>query len=382
MCAMQNNIDETMPSRPDKDPEEPSLIEGETQRVSVVPAEMEAEDAEYQILSLDGDVEDEDQTQEVATQEKHRMGRWIALGLAIFIVIVGVGAISGFLQGQGQRAGEATKQAAVEAVMQYQMGLDDLSAGRCDMALRRFQYVAQVNPSYPGLQEQLVAAQLCSQATTTPTPVLEPTATPTPDTRSVDQKFIEAQSLLAAKEWDALLDTLDSLRDEDPTYKAVQVDGMYYLALRNRGVDRILVQGDLEGGIYDLNRVQLYGPLDAEAAAYRDWASWYITGKSFWEVDWAQSMYYLNQVASVAPNLWDGSFFAQDRLATAQVGYSYDLIQQASYLLGLKGWCEADALFDEARQYAPLAPDIQPTAEWAAYKCELNPDEEAATPLP
>ena len=113
-----------------------------------------------------------------------------------------------------------------------------------------------------------------------------------------------------------------------------------------------------------------------EADSYRQWASWYITGASFWEVNWGQAVTYFGYVVPVAPNLYDSSYItATNRLATAQVGYSYDLVEEADYLLYLKGWCEAHELFRQAADYAPLDPTVQPTADFAAWKCEGNPDE-------
>jgi hypothetical protein len=377
---MQNfNSDETMPVRPDREPEETPAEQAETQEIKrpMERDESASSEVQYQsILHLDDEEPPHEADGEPEQPPKRRRWlRWVFIGIIVFILIVGLGGVGGYLQAQGAINAERTQQAAVEAVIQFRMGEDDLNALRCGIAMQRFQYVARVNPEYPGLQEKLVAAQICSGGTATPTVALAPTVTPTLDNRQGEELFAEAQALLQAEDWNTLLDTLDSLRKNEPAYKAVEVDGMYYIALRNRGVDRVLVQGDLEGGIFDLNRAEQYGPLDAEASSYRNWASWHITGLSFWEIDWGQAVYYFNQVAVAAPNLWDGSYYAQDRLATAQVGYAGELIDQADNLLLHKEWCQADDLFTESENYAPINATAQPTATYASQKCDLSLDE-------
>ncbi len=378
---MQNsNLDETMPIRPDKGSEEPPTEMSETQEIKR-PAERDEsapQEFEYQsILHLDGDDDPPAEPPEDGDEPapRRRWFRWILAGIFVFILIVALGGYLGLRDAQSTINAERTQQAAVEAVIQFRMGEDDLAALRCGTAIQRFQYVARVNPEYPGLQENLVAAQICSGGTATPTVAVAPTVTPTPDNRQGEELYAEAQALLRSEDWNLLLDTLDSLRKNDPEFNAVEVDGMYYIALRNRGVDRILVQGDLEGGIFDLNRAEKYGPLDAEADAYRNWASWDITGLSFWEINWGQAVYYFNQVAVAAPNLWDGSYYAQDRLATAQVGYAGELIEQADNLLLHREWCEADGIYKESENYAPMNPTAEPTALYASQKCELSLDE-------
>ena len=93
---------------------------------------------------------------------------------------------------------------------------------------------------------------------------------------------------------------------------------MLYVALRNRGVEKISKQADLEGGIYDLALAERFGPLDLDARGWREWSQWYIRGASFWEVDWAKSISYFSQVAPIAPNLRDASgWTASDRYRIA-----------------------------------------------------------------
>ena len=93
---------------------------------------------------------------------------------------------------------------------------------------------------------------------------------------------------------------MDSLRKKDPAYKAIALDGMYYVSLRNRGILKIGGDGNLEGGMYDLARAEVFGPLDREADAWRSWARLYVSGARFWDINWPQVIFW--RANTKAPN--------------------------------------------------------------------------------
>ncbi|KAA3648235.1 MAG: hypothetical protein DWQ07_04360 [Chloroflexi bacterium] len=332
---------------------------------------------------VEEDVDAEELEEESEASGRRPWIRWVLTAVFAVLVIGVLSGLGGYWDGlrQRQQAGELAF--AVEAVKQFGLAQDDINNGRFDNARQRLEYVIELNPEYPEAGEKLGEVLLALNATATPTVVPSPTPSPTPDLRDVQELFAQAQTLLANEEWDAALQTLDSLRQKNPEFNAVQVDGMYYVAYRSRGADNILLNGNLEGGIYDLNLAEKYGRIDAEADGYRQWASWYNTGLSFWEIDWEQALFYFNQVAVAAPSLWDGSYLASDRVATAQVGYAGELVDDARFLLEVKGWCDAKDLFDEAEQYIVFDDEQAEDAAFALDKCLLNPDEEPLiTPSP
>lgn len=308
--------------------------------------------------------------------KSRRRLRWLFGSLVGFVAFVGLGALGGMQAGISSRLGAERQQKAVEAVVQFNYGLDDLNHGRCDLAVQRFQYVIQLDPSYPDIVSKYSQALLCAGGTATPTANVSTGLRPTPDLRAAEQIFADAQAQLAAQNWDQLLTFLDSLRVTFSDYNAIAVDDMYYVAYRNRGVNRILQLGDLEGGIFDLNRAAQIGPLDAQATNYRDWAVNYIVGASFWEIDWAKVIDYFQSLAAAAPNLHDLSFFtSQDRLATAIPYYVLDLIRQAREYETDKQWCTARDLMNTAASYAPLDPDAEDLLNYYIEKCDLNGNE-------
>jgi hypothetical protein len=88
----------------------------------------------------------------------------------------------------------------------------------------------------------------------------------------------------------------------------------------------------------------------------------YIRGASFWDVDWAQAVYYFSQLANAAPNLSDASgWTASKRYMDALLGYG-------DWFAAHEQWCDAQAQYDT---YMTLlaSPQVEPTAIYAADKC-------------
>jgi len=88
----------------------------------------------------------------------------------------------------------------------------------------------------------------------TATPTLAPTPTPvpptpTPDTRRIEKLFADSQQALLGGDWTLTIETLLILRKREPTYNAVQVDDMLYVALRYRGLDKIKGSGKTDATI-------------------------------------------------------------------------------------------------------------------------------------
>jgi tetratricopeptide (TPR) repeat protein len=259
---------------------------------------------------------------------------WSLLGLLGLVLIAGLSAFGGYNEGIRQRKQAEVAQVGAQADAQFQLGLQDMQDGNFDLARQRFEYVVELNPAYPGVTEKLADVLFYLNATATPTVAPTPTITPTPDTRNVQERFTQAQQDLANSEWSTAIDSLLALRKADPTYQPVWVDDMLYLSFRNRGKSKIL-NADLEGGIYDMTVAGQFGYLDYDSRSLQDWARLYITGASFWELDWAQAVFYFAQVAPALPNLRDGSgWTAAERYRLALIGYGDDLAEKGE-------WCDA-----------------------------------------
>ena len=313
-------------------------------------------------------------------RKKGRSLSWpllITISLAALLLIAAASAFGGYLSGINERTNFEITQVAQQVSEQYQLGLEDLEAKRYELARQRFEYVIRLDPSYPGVTEQLALVLLEINTTATPTQVPTPTLTPTPDMRGVDELFSQSQILLADGKWTEAIETLLKLRKDEPDYQTIKVDSMLYVALRNRGVDRILREGDLEGGTYDLALAEKFGPLDVEASNMRTWADLYKTGASFWGLDWGQSAYYFGQIIVVAPNLRDNTnMTAAERFRIATIKYG-------DVLAANKEWCLAQEQYEAAFVLGEDS-SVQPTASWVTQKCNKSEknDEKTQEPPP
>ena len=264
---------------------------------------------------------------------------------------------------------------------QFELGVQQMDAGRYELARQHFDFVLQNDPDYPGIQEMITELVRRMSVSPTPTITMTPTITPTADTREVEAIYASAVQSLNAGDWSAALTYLDSLRRKDPAYRAVDVDGMYYIALRNRGIGEIRAYEcadiNLEAGIYDLTLAERFGPLDSYANGLRTSASLYLTAASFWELDWYNAHVYFGQVASAFPSMMDSScLLASER-------YRHATIQYAEQLQNAGDYCNASTMYEEAfktynidnEQYYPVATEVY-------YLCYGTPVPATATPTP
>jgi tetratricopeptide (TPR) repeat protein len=312
-------------------------------------------------------------------QKPSRLGFWISL--LILVLALALGTTAGYGEGLRERVNAQSTSVAQSLGDQFALAKLDVEAGRYDVARQRIEYILKQDAGYPEAAALLADILVKQAITPSPVPTATATITPTPDLRNQEAIFASAQQQLQSKDWSGLLGSLDSLRKADPTYQAVQVDGMYYTALRNRGVDQIMGQGayaqttNLEGGIYDLTLAERFGPLDGYADGLRSFARLYITGASFWDVDWSQAINYFRQVAQFAPNLRDASnYTATQRLRDALLKYGDQLATTGSRL---KDRCRALDLWSEAGSMTPL--DNQYSSKFYQLNLECNPPTEVPT---
>jgi tetratricopeptide (TPR) repeat protein len=303
---------------------------------------------------------------------------WLLFGLfsVSLIAVMGVlGAYGGYQTSQQEYQGLQGTQAVLLISEQYELGVQDIEAGRFDLARQRFEYVLERDPNHTGAADNLLIALQVLYATATPTPVPPTiTPTPTPDLRPIEDLFSQALSYYETEDWNGVIDTLINLRKVDQSYRVVEVDSLLYRTLRIRGINKIRNESNLEGGIYDLSLAERFGPIDAEANKWRNFARIYMIGSSFWEVDPFQAVYFFGQVASAAPYLRDASGW------TARERYRAALIQYGDMLARNGKWCEAETQYN-------LAIDVYsneviiPTVSYLALKCSppTSPPEDTAT---
>ena len=243
------------------------------------------------------------------------------------IVILFLAILGGYNSGISIRRSNQSSVMAQQLGEQFQFALVDMEFGRYENAKQRLEFIIQNDPSFPGAQEKLTEVLVLMNV---PTPTATPSLTPTPDFSGAEQAYARAQQLIAAQDWPGALGALDEMRKLDPTYQTSLVDGMYYFSLRNYGVN-LINQGNLEGGIYQITLAERFGPLDRDANGLREGARVYLIGASFWELDWAQALFYFDQVYRGWAGLWDGTMTASERYRIASMRYGDELFAQENY---------------------------------------------------
>jgi len=267
------------------------------------------------------------------------------VGLLALGIIAAMSGLGGYFSGISLRKSAENTQVALAVQEQFQLGLQEMEQGAYHRAQQRFEYVIQLDFNDPAVTEKLSEVLLQLNSTATPTLIPTLTITPTPDSRGSQELYDQSQQYLLNKDWKNAIETSLSLRKTDPTFRTVDVDGMLFLALRNQGVDKILKEADLEGGIYDLTLASHFGPLDAEAQGFLNWTGLYITGASFWDIDWEQAVNYFSQVAPQLPNLRDGSgMTATERLRIAYYEYGNVLARQGQFCQALQMYKQSLAI--------------------------------------
>ncbi len=307
----------------------------------------------------------------------HRMnsasssGKWL-LGLSIFVLIlIAVGSgIAGFqanlqVEDSGQTAQDMMA-AMVAAQEQFVLGNQALDAERYMDAKMHFEYVLKIDPAFPDIEKKLVAALIGIYAeptqTPAPDPQVTPTITPTPEIPNEAELLYQAQDLVKNREWSLAIETLQALRAFHPEHQPAEVDGLLFTALYNRGMAYI-GEGDLAGGVYDLERAARFGVLDVEGQNSLEWASFYLTGVSYWGIDWRKAVYYFSLIVDEAPGFQDASG------ATVQERYRDAVQQYAESLTEKAEWCEAERYFRIALEYGGEA-SLEAKVKDAAEMCE------------
>lgn len=315
---------------------------------------------------------------------KRKIGRWILLGLLVVIVVTALASVFAYYSAINARQTMEYNNRVAKAAEHYQYGLQMLEQKNYDLALTQFTYVIELDPNFPGIMEKLAEVQLQSALLQTPTVAPTPQPTATPDTRGVEELFNQAMSLMQSGDWSTAFQTLETLRTADINYRMVEVDGMYYIVLRNLGLEQIFGNldrgirgGYLEEGVYKLYLASKFAPLDTDAIAGREWARRYITAAAYWGVDWERVVNLFNQIYLAYPYMVDiNGVTAFSRYAQALAYYGDLLYSESKYCEATQQYEASNAVFQQFNRTPPneigdLLPKISD-----AYQLCLGPTEE------
>jgi tetratricopeptide (TPR) repeat protein len=222
-----------------------------------------------------------DQEEFSSPSEPKARRRWPRYVLIYLLIMVLVSAVA-FWRGRTSNETRQREQVSQFLQEQFELGLQDLEEGNFELARQRFEAIIRYDPVYPGVEEKLIEIFVAINVpTVTPTSI----PTPTPDPSPPDQLFEQAKAALAAGDWTTTINKLLTLRAKDPSYQAVEADGMMYVALRSRGME-LIAQGLMEEGLYDLALAERFGPLDRDAWFRKTLAQQYLLANSYIGLNW------------------------------------------------------------------------------------------------
>ncbi len=318
--------------------------------------------------------------------KKPKLWRVILGGILLTILFAaGAGAL-GYRRGISDRLNAQNEKVLNEAALQFQYGVQQMNSGNYELARTHFEFVLDIYPEFPGIQEKYTETMVQIAQSSMPTQTPMPTSTP--DNRSVEALFAQAQQEVQNRQWAAAIASLEALRNSDYTYRTIEVDGLYYIALRYRAVEMILMEGNLEEGMYYLSVLGQYAPLDRDAVSYTNTVRLYLTGASYWELDWAQVVSYFSELYAAMPSLYDGSMTAADRYYNALIYYGDQLMSEgdecnaADYYYQAKAISNTEALNSKYEEAYVIChpPTAVPTA--TVEETEEPSEEPSEEPTP
>jgi tetratricopeptide (TPR) repeat protein len=294
------------------------------------------------------------ETQTVSGSEEPRpRRRRLFYAFLIYLAAMLVVAFVAYAQGRNLNTENQAAAASAALYEQFELGLADLEAGRYELAKQRFEAIIRYDPAYPGAEDMLVEALVFLNV-----PTITPTSLPTstPDPSPPDQLLAQAEAAIAEEDWDTAINKLLSLRGKDPEYQSLEVDGLMYIALRNRGMAYI-AQGLMEEGLYELSLAARFGPLDRDALFRETLARQYILANSYIGLNWAR-----------AAELF-GPLCAQGATLDSCPKYGDAAWLYGEQLLNAGDVCGAAEQFTASLDAWPN-PDLQEEADDAVEECE------------
>jgi len=272
----------------------------------------------------------------------------VVTGFACVLLFMLAG--SGFV---GYRAGIGDRETrqAQEADKYYQRGLEDLNAGRLELARADFAYVLEIDPNYPdaALQLQVVNDRIAELARVEPTPTTAPV--------EVAATLVEAaREAYDAGNLQAAIERLVQARELEPGFEQQAVEDLLFRASYTHGLQMLDVDR-LEEGVYYLEQAAALRPLDADAALQLEYAKLYLTARGYWSVNWDRAIERFGELVNIAPGYKD----TYSRYVTAHILHADSYAARGDY-------CPAQPLYQKAMSLRPDAA-VQAKLEEATAGC-------------
>ncbi|PKN97960.1 MAG: hypothetical protein CVU42_13640 [Chloroflexi bacterium HGW-Chloroflexi-4] len=332
-----------------KDNQAPEVNADAETSSSTVPVKVKTRKPKAAELNSSALLDDSVEKTALGKPAKAHRAKWIWLGILIMLVFTAIGSGIGYSSALKARLAAETNQRLELATTSFVKAERDIANGDLQMASQRLQYIMTIYPAYPGLEDKLkevltaiALANPDASAAPQPTPDAAFTPVPTKDTSQVRVLLPQAQAQFNSNDWKGLLDTINQMRNIDPAYEALTVDGLYFYALRNNGLAKINA-GHLEVGLYYLAMAASIAPLDQDALSLASLARMYLDAESFFGIDYYKSTELLAEVAKQVPHMVDVSgVTAKQRYVESMIGIGDVMMKSLDY-------CNAATQYETAR---------------------------------
>jgi len=239
---------------------------------------------------------------------------------------------------------------AKEVQLQFRLAAQDMQIGQSGVAAQRLEYVVRMNPDFPGAAQMLAKAREAANGATLHVARSTEAPLPVEERLSPEQLFNLLAGAYQRGEWPQVVQRAAALKATGAQHRSTSVDGMLFVGLRNRGIERIDA-GVLEMGLTDLEHAEQIMDLDNVALQRRRWAALYLSGMTFWELNWQLAIDNLSVLYQIAPNFRD----ARSQLRKAHIAYGEALLQAEDSCLGGEQFAAALLIETDERTEQQLA---------------------------
>ncbi len=259
---------------------------------------------------------------------------WQAIGgclVAFICVFLFYSAIGGVAVYQGLQERSALN--SQEAVAHYERGRAHMENGEYELAIAEFEHALRLDPTQREAREALRDAKTTALA--------QPTPTSATLNEAVVAIMAEARTMVQEQRWAEAISRLTQLRDLDPAFQTQEVGDLLYQAYLNDGL-QLLNSSDVEQALHDFEMARAERPDDLQANQQVDLASLYVSAQATWGTQWSDSINFLEQLYSLAPDYLD----VEAKLYQAYEDYGDSLSDDGA-------WCMAAPQYASAAQLRP-----------------------------
>ncbi len=276
-----------------------------------------------------------------------RYSGYALLAAALLIIFYAIIAALAWRSGQATRTEQAQANLVTEISRQLELAHEDIDAGNIALAERRLEELQGWSPDDPDvlslaatigamsaspLPTPLVIVAGDGTTTTatpiTPTPSDTPTLLPpvatqpnrTPQPAALETRLNTLETMVTNEQWEDAIRELVAFQIDYPNYERFRTNSLLFEAYLGAGF--FFTNGNrVTLGINYFEQAEKLGTLPENAISQLYYSRTYLTGVSYFGINWEVSVNALNEICTTLPGFHD----ACDLLVEARIGYGDQL---------------------------------------------------------